>query len=105
MCLQSPKLNQKIQFQVGCQEKVAKLFYYIVGRGNILVSQAVNMTSKKIGVYEFNSTLSMVPSSSLVVYYTTESGEIFSDETEFTLEPENLANQVTNFLTLVSRQC
>jgi CD109 antigen len=95
MSLHSPKLNQKIQFQVGCQDKVSKLSYYIVGRGNVLVSQVVDMAGKNMGVFEFDSTLTMAPSSSLVVYYVTESGDIFSDETDFTFEPEILTNPVS----------
>jgi CD109 antigen len=88
-------LNQKIQFQIGCQDKLASLSYYIVGRGNVLVSQVVDMAGKNMGVFEFEPTLAMAPSSRLVAYYVTESGEIFSDETEFTFEPEILANQVS----------
>jgi Alpha-2-macroglobulin bait region domain len=102
LCFQSPKLNQEIQFKVGCHVKLTKLFYYIVGRGNVLISQVVNMDRKKIGFFEFNSTLTMAPSSSLVVYYITETGKIISDETEFTFEPEPLANQVNTFLNLLS---
>jgi Alpha-2-macroglobulin bait region domain len=83
---------------------VSKLSYYIVGRGNVLVSQVVDMTGKNMGVFEFDSTLTMAPSSSLVVYYVTESGEIFSDETEFSFEPEILANPVSRRLYPVSSQ-
>jgi Alpha-2-macroglobulin bait region domain len=71
------------------------LSYYIIGRGNVLVSEVVDMTDKYTGVFEFDSTLNMAPSSSLVVYYITESGEIFSDETEFIFEPEILTNPVS----------
>jgi Alpha-2-macroglobulin bait region domain len=97
----SPKLNQKIQFQVGCQDKVTKLSYYIVGRGNVLVSQVVDLAGTNIGVFEFEPTLAMAPSSSLVVYYVTESGEIISDETELSFEPETLANPVGSYIHLI----
>jgi Alpha-2-macroglobulin bait region domain len=88
-------LNQKVQFQVGCQDKLTKLSYYIVGRGQVLVSQVVDMAAKNMGVFEFDSILTMAPSSSLVVYFVADSGEIFSDETEFTFEPDVLANPVS----------
>jgi Alpha-2-macroglobulin bait region domain len=74
---------------------MTKLSYYIVGRGQVLVSQVVDMVSKNIGVFEFDSVLTMAPSSSLVVYFVSDTGEILSDETEFTFEPEVLANPVS----------
>jgi CD109 antigen len=93
--LHSVKLNQKVQFQVGCKDLQTKLSYYIIGRGQVLVSQLVDMAGKHMGLFEFDSTLTMAPSSSLVVYYVSDTGEIFSDQTEFTFEPEVTENPVS----------
>jgi Alpha-2-macroglobulin bait region domain len=93
--LHSPKLNQKIQVQVGSQYLLQQVFYYVVGRGQVLISQVAEIAFTNIGVFEFNATLTMAPSSTLVVYFLSERGEIFSDETEFTFEPEVLANPVS----------
>jgi CD109 antigen len=87
-------LKQKIRFQIGSKKKLKNMSYYVVGRGNILESKTVDVQDKKIGVFEFDSTFSMAPSCSLVVFYVAEDGTITSDQTQIDFAPDALPNPV-----------
>jgi Alpha-2-macroglobulin bait region domain len=66
--------------------------YYVVGRGNVLLFQTLDFGNQNVKTFEFDSTPSMAPASSIVVYYITETGTIVSDETEITFAPKTLLN-------------
>jgi CD109 antigen len=82
-------------FQIGSKKPLKYLSYYVVGRGNVLISQTVNLDGKIIEVLEFDASLLMVPLCSLVVFYIDEDGTIVSDQTEIELTPDEMLNKVS----------
>jgi Alpha-2-macroglobulin bait region domain len=89
------KLNQKIKFRVGCKEKMKRVTYNVIGRGNILLSQTLDMGSKFQQTIEIDVTQSMAPNSSFVVHYITDDGMLISDQTDFQVAPTELTNPVS----------
>jgi hypothetical protein len=71
------------------------LAYYIVGRGNILLSQNVKLDGiKNVNIFEIDSTFSMLPYCLLVVFYIAADGSIISDQTELKFSQDFMPTKV-----------
>jgi Alpha-2-macroglobulin bait region domain len=86
---------QNVKFQVGSIVKLSTLSYYVVGRGNVLLTKNVNFENKHLGVFEFEATFAMAPVSTLVVYYVTGNGTIVSEQATLKIFAEVLPNPVS----------
>jgi Alpha-2-macroglobulin bait region domain len=86
---------QKLKFRIGCKEKMKRVTYNVIGRGNMLLSQTVDMGTKFQQNVEIEATQAMVPNSSFVVHYITDDGMLISDQTDFQIAPTELTNPVS----------
>jgi hypothetical protein len=78
------------------------LAYYIVGRGNILLSQNVKLDEiKNVNIFEIDITFSMLPYCSLVVFYIAADGTINSDQTELKLSQDVMPTKVCPIFSLL----
>jgi Alpha-2-macroglobulin bait region domain len=76
-----------VRVQVKATEAMKYLYYQVIGKGSVLVSQRVSTSNLKVFVFRFWATFAMVPDADLVVYYYKPNGEIISDRV--TLKFEN----------------
>jgi hypothetical protein len=81
-------------FKVGSLIKMKYISYYIVGRGNILLSSSQPVNDENTKEISIVSTFSMLPRCTLVVFYIDDSGKIFSDLTEVVFSQESMASKV-----------
>jgi CD109 antigen len=89
-------LNQVVRFQIGSMKKITSLSYYVVGRGNVLLSKTVAIEKKNVLVLEFESIFAMLPQCTLVVYYIADDGTIVSDQTEVVFSQELMLSSVSS---------
>lgn len=62
--------------------------FQIIGRGDILMSNTIEVADKEQHTFKFLASFSMVPKATLIVYYITEKGEIVSDKSELKFASE-----------------
>jgi Alpha-2-macroglobulin bait region domain len=84
-----------VRIQVRSTEAMKYLYYQVIGRGRILVSQRVNTRNSKLFEFKFWATFDMVPEAVLVVYYYRPSGEIIADRVDLKFE-NRLENYVSS---------
>jgi CD109 antigen len=87
--------NRTIRFQVGSRTPLSTLFYYVVGRGNILLSTSVDCKGQNFTILEFDVSFAMAPNCSLVVFYIAPNGTIVSDYTSIAIAPDRWLNPVS----------
>jgi Alpha-2-macroglobulin bait region domain len=73
--------------QVKSTEALMYLYYQVIGKGGVLVSQRIKPYNLKVFVFNIWATFAMVPTAELVVYYYRPNGEIIADRV--TLKFEN----------------
>lgn len=78
-------------------KNLKQLTYLVVGKGNVIVSEIVEVPNKKDFQIEFTPSLAMVPKVSVIVYYITSDGEIISDSLKL-----EFGNELKNFVSLFS---
>lgn len=91
--------------EVSCTEKMKHITFQIIGRGDLLMSNTIDVADSVKHTFKFLASFSMVPKATLIVYFITEKGEIVSDKSElkFASEFQNpvslfFKNQNTFFL-------
>lgn len=88
----APKINKEVTVEVRASKEMKSLTYQVIGRGDVLVSQTVDVPNSKIISFRFLSSFSMVPTAKVHAYYVSvESGQIISDTTDITF-PSNFQN-------------
>lgn len=88
----APKLNKEVTVEVRSTKELKSITYQVIGRGDVLVSQTVDVPNAKIVSFRFLSTFLMVPTAKIHAYYvSSETGQIISDTTEITF-PSNFQN-------------
>lgn len=81
-----PRVGQYITFHVRSNYQVGLIYYVVVSKGIILVNSYQNMAHKS---KTFTVVLSseMVPSSTILVYYIANDGQLVGDSLSFPVEP------------------
>lgn len=77
-------------------ENLKQLTYQILGKGNVIASEIVEVPNKKDFQIEFTPSLAMIPKVSVIVYYITSDGEIVSDSLKL-----EFGNELNNFVSLI----
>lgn len=89
---ESPKINKEVSVEVRASKELKSLTYQVIGRGDVLVSQTIDVPNSKTVSFRFLSSFLMVPTAKIHVYYiSSESGQIVSDSTEVSF-PSNFQN-------------
>jgi Alpha-2-macroglobulin bait region domain len=89
---------QSTRVEIRATEKIKKLYYQVIGKDGVLVSEQINPFSKIFSI-EFRATFAMVPEASLIVYYYRPDGEIVSDRVTLKFE-----NRLDNYVRLLNGQ-
>ncbi|XP_030383417.1 CD109 antigen isoform X2 [Scaptodrosophila lebanonensis] len=87
-----PMVNQEIAVEVQANEPMKYFIYQIVGRGDIILSRAVDVADKRNHVIKFLASFAMMPRAKLFVYMEVN-GELIYDEEIIQFE-ETLLNSV-----------
>lgn len=90
---EAAEINSDVNVEVQTTETVKELFYQVLGRGDIIVSGAVQVPNAKSSTFKFLATFAMVPKAQLVVYYIRADGELVSDRIDIPFSSD-LANFV-----------
>jgi hypothetical protein len=94
--INQPNLHKNIKVKVTSKDKLATLFYYVVGAGKILLSKALHCRHSHESLIEFKPIDLMAPKSQLVVYYIRANGKIVSDVLELEF-PYQFSNNFVSF--------
>lgn len=74
-------------------DKIQTAYFVIIGIHGLVRQQTLNFTSSM--TFQFEATENMLPSSSLIVYYIHQSGEVVFDQIELVFDDITLENQVS----------
>jgi hypothetical protein len=94
--INQPNLHEKLKVKVRFSQKLSTLFYYIVGRGRILLSKEVCCKDVHKKFIDITPTSAMAPESQLVVYYIGANGEIVSDVVKLVFADQTSFNFVSS---------
>lgn len=87
-----PRINRDIAVEVLSTENLRYLSYQVLGRGDIILSNSVEIPNRKSHIINFLASFSMVPKAQFIVHYI-RNNEIISDQLEIDLG-EDLQNFV-----------
>lgn len=80
--------------QLSATEDMSTFTYQIVGRGDLLLADTINVEPKsRTHTFKFTASFSMVPKAQLIIYYIKD-GEIVSEKKELVFESE-LHNKIS----------
>jgi CD109 antigen len=103
------QVNQDIELEVNSTEPMRYFIYQVMGRGDVIVANTVQLADKKTHSFRFLATYAMAPTAHVLVYYVKEDGEVVADALDIELEGalQNFVSFV-NFLLVkvcVRRRC
>jgi Alpha-2-macroglobulin bait region domain len=88
-------VNENLKFNIQSVVGLSHVFYQIISKGDVVVSDYVRLNNKKIFEIEVKASYDMIPRAKMVVHYFSKAGEIISDSiiVEF-------KDQLRNFVSL-----
>lgn len=89
-----PKINKDITIDVQSTESLRYLSYQVLGRGDIIVTNAVEIPNRKSHTITFLASFAMVPKAQFIVHYIKDN-EIISDKLEI-----DLGTDLQNFVSI-----
>lgn len=89
--------------EVQSTESLRYLSYQVIGRGDIILSNSVEIPSRKSHIIKFLASFAMVPKAQFVVHYIKDS-EIVSDRLEIDLG-DDLQNFVSFYVSNLIHAC
>lgn len=90
----SPKINKDVTIEVESTVNMRFLTYQILGRGDIIITQTIQIDNQQSHTFSFLASFAMVPKAQVIVY-TVKNDEIISDHIEI-----DFGNDLQNFLTI-----
>lgn len=82
----TPVANELVEFVVNCTQPMKYLSYQVIGRGNILLANSVQLENKKEFKFHITSTSTMAPMAHLLVSYVQPDGEVIADSLNFEID-------------------
>lgn len=79
-------MNQDIELEINSTEPMKYFSYQVIGRGDVVLANAVQVSDKKTHKFRFLATYVMAPTAHVVVFYVKEDGEIVADALDIELE-------------------
>lgn len=89
-----PKINRDISIEVQSTESMRYLSYQILGRGDIIFTNTVEIPNRKRHIITFLATFAMVPKAQFIVHYIKDN-EVISDKLEI-----DLGDDLQNFVSV-----
>lgn len=85
-----PRINKVISIEIQSTESLRYLSYQIIGRGDVIFANTIEIPNRKSHTITFLASFAMVPKAQFVVYYIKDN-EVISDklEIEFTEDLQN----------------
>lgn len=93
VCSNRPRLNNDISIEVQSTESLRYLSYQVIGRGDVIYANTIEIPNRKTHVISFLASFAMVPKAHFIVYYIKDD-EIILDKLEMELA-EDLQNFVS----------
>ncbi|XP_061165104.1 CD109 antigen-like [Saccostrea echinata] len=78
-----PRSGSVSTFEIETTERIPKVYYQVLSKGEIVASGEVNMQFSRVKRFPLPITTEMTPEASLSVYYVREDGEVVTDATSF----------------------
>ncbi|KAG4071650.1 hypothetical protein HA402_011804 [Bradysia odoriphaga] len=88
------EIGDTISVEVSSANTLSSVYYLLSARGNLVLSQKVQVASQTSVVITFQASFDMVPTAQLVVYYISSAGDLIAGRTEITV------NGLNNFVTI-----
>lgn len=73
-----PRINKDVTVEVQSTESLRYLSYQVLGRGDIILSNSIEIPNRKTHIITFLASFAMVPKAQFIVHYTKDN-EIISD--------------------------
>jgi CD109 antigen len=89
------QVNQDIEIQVNSTEPMKYFIYQVIGRGDVVVANTVQVSGNKTYKFRFLATYVMAPTAHVVVFYIKDDGEVVADAVDVELE-----GSLQNFVSL-----
>jgi CD109 antigen len=89
------QVNQDIEIEINSTEPMKYFSYQVIGRGDVVVANTVQVSNKKTYKFRFLATYIMAPTAHVVVFFVKEDGEIVADGLDIELE-----GSLQNFVSL-----
>lgn len=91
--ISSPKITEHVTIDVKATENLSQLTYQVLEKGNVIVSETIQVNNTKDFQFDFQPTMAMIPKAKVIVFYITSGGEIISDTLTV-----NFGNELGNFV-------
>jgi hypothetical protein len=89
------QVNQDIELQINSTEPMKYFSYQVIGRGDVVVANTIQVSNKKTHKFRFLATYVMAPTAHVVVFYVKDDGEVVADAIDVELE-----GSLQNFVSL-----
>nr|XP_014289274.1 CD109 antigen-like isoform X3 [Halyomorpha halys] len=84
---ENPKVNSDIELQVNSTAPLKYLSYSVLGRGDVIVANSVEVNGMKTAKWRFQATYAMAPTAHVIVQYVREEdGEVIADALDIQLD-------------------
>ncbi|XP_069677480.1 CD109 antigen-like isoform X2 [Periplaneta americana] len=81
-----PTVNQDVELEVNSTEPMKYFSYQVIGRGDVVTANTIEVPNKKTYKFRFLATYAMAPTAHVVVFYVKEDGEVVADALDIELE-------------------
>ena len=76
-------MNEQVEIEVRSTKPMTSYVYEVLGRGNIVFAQTVQANGQTNHTFKFPCLLDMAPRARVLVYFTTDNGEVVADSIVF----------------------
>lgn len=91
-----PRINKDLTIEVQSTESMRSLTYQVLGRGDIIFTNTVEIPNRKSHTITFLATFAMLPKAHFIVHYIKDN-EVISDRLEI-----DLGDDLQNFVSFIS---
>ncbi|GFG28314.1 hypothetical protein Cfor_11328, partial [Coptotermes formosanus] len=81
-----PVVNQDVELEINSTEPMKYFSYQVIGRGDVVVANTIQVSNKKTHKFRFLATYVMAPTAHVVVFYVKDDGEVVADSIDIELE-------------------
>ena len=80
------QVNQDIEFDINSTVPMKYFNYQVIGRGDVIVANTVQVYNKNTHRLRFLATYAMAPTAHIVVYFVKDDGEVVADAVDIQLD-------------------
>ncbi|KAG7209379.1 hypothetical protein KM043_015478 [Ampulex compressa] len=83
---EKPMVNRDVEIEVNSTAPLKYISYEVLGRGDILDAGSIHAQGKYLVSFKFLARYTMAPTAHVIVYYTSDDGEVIADALDVELE-------------------